>query len=262
MTIRAWTAALVVMAAAGIACSPARPRTEAAAPSGAPLRVAVSPASPPMAFDRGGELAGVEIDLAMQLGAALGRPVRFVQLPWSGLVPALLDGRADVIMSNMSVTRAREFRIAFADPYLRSGLVAAMRRGEESQYPSVERVLATSARVGAIEGTTGERFARDRLRGATVSLYPTMRDAVLELEQNRIDLLVHDLPVVGWYVSENEGDLALLPARLTEENIAWGFRPGDEALRGAANAALARWRADGTLGATLRRWLRLWPEPL
>jgi ABC-type amino acid transport substrate-binding protein len=85
---------------------------------------------------------------------------------------------------------------------------------------------------------------------------------VTELGQNRIDLFVNDLPVVGWFVSENEAELAMLRTPLTEDALAWGFRPDDDALRGAVNAVLTRWKADGTLRQLLQRWLRIWPNPL
>jgi ABC-type amino acid transport substrate-binding protein len=137
-----------------------------------------------------------------------------------------------------------------------------MRRSEASRYDTPQKALGTAARVGAVEGTTGERFARERIADATVSLYRNSYDAVEELKQHRIDLFINDLPVVGWFVSENESELALLRTPLTDDKLAWGFRPGDDALLAAANASLARWKTDGTLSRILRRWLRVWPRPL
>ena len=226
--------------------------------AGAPLRVGVSSDSPPFVYRQGDRLTGLDVDFALALGEALGRPVRFVDLQWTDQTRTLVDGRTDLIMSGMTVTRARQVRIAFSDPYLTSGLIALIRRREASSYRSRAQVLATDDRVGVIEGTTGERFVRDQMPSATTSVYPTVNAAVTELLQRRIDLVIHDAPILLWSVGANEADLDFVRQPLNEEQIAWGLRQGDEELRGAVNGVLARWRADGTLDRMLTRWLPYW----
>src|SRR5215471_14493718 len=81
-------------------------RTSSAADA-APLRVGVTPNFPPIIYKEGGQLAGAEVDFAQALGAELGRPIQFVELSWEDQIPALADGRIDIIMSSMSITRAR-----------------------------------------------------------------------------------------------------------------------------------------------------------
>jgi ABC-type amino acid transport substrate-binding protein len=92
------------------------------------LRVGVSPDAPPIAFMREGRIVGVEPDLAQALVNHFQRPLALVPMDWQSLIPALLAGRVDAIMSGMTITQAREVRVAFADPYMRSGL-APLRKG-------------------------------------------------------------------------------------------------------------------------------------
>jgi ABC-type amino acid transport substrate-binding protein len=254
-TATAWLAIAAVAAIASCGPTTPRPRTEPA------LRVGLATDSPPMAFRRDDDVVGLEPDFARRLASDLGRNVRFVALAFEDLIPALLDGRIDVIMSGMTVTPARRFRVAFADPYLESGLVGLVRRADRARFDTVEKVLRTSAPVGVRRGTTGEKFVADRMPNATVFVYPTGEAAALELRQNRIDLFVSDAPLVAWLVSANEADLAGEWNLLTHDQLAWAFRPDDVALHDAANAALARWRADGTLETIRARWLRGWPAP-
>ena len=58
-------------------------------------------------------------------------------------------------MSGMSVTPARQVRVAFSDPYMRSGLAAATRRGD---LPEVQVARRHRARLG-------ERRRAQRLDG-------------------------------------------------------------------------------------------------
>jgi polar amino acid transport system substrate-binding protein len=243
-----------------LGCAPVAPGGGQSPSPGAPLRVGVSSNSPPFVLRQGDRLTGLEIDFALALARALGRPLRLVDLEWREQVPALLDGRTDIIMSGMSVTRARAVRIAFSDPYLNSGQLALFRRADARRYRSRADVLATGDRVGVIEGTTGEKFVRENLSGAAIAVYPTVGDAVTELLQRRIDLVVHDAPILLWSMSANEGDLDFVRTPLNEEQLAWGLRQNDENLRTAVDGVLARWRADGTLDQNLTRWLPYWQK--
>lgn len=68
------------------------------------LRVGISPTYPPIAFRLDRKVRGVEIDLATMLGEELGRNVQFVELRWQRLIPELVAGNIDIIMSGMTIT--------------------------------------------------------------------------------------------------------------------------------------------------------------
>src|SRR5206468_10768739 len=106
-----------------------------AAPAGPPLRVGIMSNSPPYTSMQGGRPEGLEVDFARELVAALGQRLEFVPLPWEDQIPALLDRRTDIIMSGMTITRARELTVAFSQPYLRSGLIALVRPADRGRYP-------------------------------------------------------------------------------------------------------------------------------
>jgi polar amino acid transport system substrate-binding protein len=248
---------VVVLAATIGACAPRRP-AEPTRRAVTALRVAVPPDAPPYAYRQREGLAGLEVDFAGELAAALGRPLVLVPIAFDELISALLAGRADIAMAGMTITPAREVRIAFSDPYLRSGLLAVMRREDASRYPRPQSVLDATGTIGVVTGTTGERFVRERTRLASVSVYPTAQAAVTELGQRRVDLVVHDAPVGIWFVSGDEAHLAALLSLLDEEQLGWGMRRDDEALRAEVNRVLARWRTDGTRDRVLARWLPYW----
>ena len=63
------------------------------------LRVGVSANSPPLIFKQRNKLVGLEADLAMELATFLGKSLRFVELKWDDLIPALLENRIDIVMS-------------------------------------------------------------------------------------------------------------------------------------------------------------------
>jgi len=221
-----------------------------------PLRVGITPDYPPLIFKQGDTVAGIEPDLARKLAQELNRPVRFVSLRGDEQIPALLEKNIDIIMSGMSVTQAREIRIRFTDPYLKNGLIAAVRAEDSKKYDSRERILGSFSTVGAVKDTTGDAFLKRNFPNATrKTVFLKASDAAFELKRRALDIFIHDAPYIIWLVSENEADLTVLWEVFDEENLAWGVRKDDESLFTRLNQILKKWKEDGTLQATLARWL-------
>ncbi len=72
--------------------------------------------------DKNGELIGFELDVGRQLAEDMGVDVEFAPTAWDGIIPALVAGKFDVIISGMSVTAQRNLTINFTNPYAFSGL--------------------------------------------------------------------------------------------------------------------------------------------
>jgi ABC-type amino acid transport substrate-binding protein len=246
---------VLLLAACGTPRDPAPTHVDARGPM---LRVAVSPASPPYAFIENGQLVGLEVDFARELAGTLGRPLELVETDWTDLIPIVRSGRADIIMAGMTITRARQAQIGFSDPYLRSGLLAVMRREDAARFKTARNVLTTSEPVGVVLGTTAERFVRERAPSANVTVYPTAQAAMDELRTRRVRLVVHDAAVAIWFVAADEANLAVLLELLNEEPLGWGLLRDDEPLGTAVNEVLARWRVDGTRDRILARWVPYW----
>ena len=219
------------------------------------LVVATSGDSPPYATRRAGTITGLEVDLALEVGKVLGRPVRLVDVPWDGLFDELTSRRADVVMAGVTVTAERERRFAFAEPYLSTGIGALVRRDDLKRFGSRDAVCKSRIRVGVIRKTTGERNMRDRCPAMIPRIYETADDAVLDLTRHRIQAVVHDAPVLVYLMSQQATALDLVPMGIVDQPLAWMVRRDDTALRQALNDALATMRRDGTLARVLERWI-------
>ena len=65
------------------------------------LRVGMSTFVPWAMKDKTGKLVGFEIDVATRLAKDMGVKVEFVPTQWSGIIPALVTGKFDVIIGGM-----------------------------------------------------------------------------------------------------------------------------------------------------------------
>ncbi|MCL6286180.1 transporter substrate-binding domain-containing protein [Ruegeria sp. 2012CJ41-6] len=71
--------------------------------------------------DTNGDLIGFELDVGRKLANEMGVEVEFVPTAWDGIIPALIAGSFDVIISGMTITAQRNLTINFSDPYAWSG---------------------------------------------------------------------------------------------------------------------------------------------
>jgi polar amino acid transport system substrate-binding protein len=247
---------LVLVSLVFSACAKSKPdNQELQEPEREPLRIGMSPNYPPMIFMQEGRYAGIEADLARGLARELKRPLLFLPMKWEQLIPALMEGKIDLIMSGMTATLARKMRIDFTDPYFTARLVGAMRSTDKEKYPSKESILNTQSSVGVIPGTTSDAFVQRNLPKARRVAIAEIRHAALELKTMKIDLFISDGPGVVWLVSENEAELAGFWEALAEEPLAWGVRRGDQEMLTSVNRILEKWKNDGTMDKVLTRWL-------
>jgi polar amino acid transport system substrate-binding protein len=218
------------------------------------LRIGITPTLAPIAFQRNGQLAGIEVDLARALAKALGRTPRFIELPWEKQIDALMANQTDLIMSGMSITPARQMRVAFTEPYMRSGQTALVRR---SELASLQLTLFTSQhRIGVQPGTTGEYYVQQQFSKAEVKLFKTPAAGAQALIKGHIDAFIHDAPANWWLASVHESEgLTVIPRYLTEEYVAWAARKNDTALVEAANRWIATARKNGELQRLIGHWI-------
>lgn len=104
--------------------------------TGKPLRVAVDATREPFCFkDASGQVCGLDGELARRIAIKLGRPVEFYDAKFAALIPALQSGKADVIISMMSVTEERKKSVNFTIPYYKQKVVMLVRTGKGEGAP-------------------------------------------------------------------------------------------------------------------------------
>ena len=220
------------------------------------LRVGVSTNAPPMVFIQNQAIVGLEPDLAKAFAASINRRTRFVVLDWKDQIQALLENRIDIIMSGMSVTPLRQVRIAFSNSYFRSGQMALIRDRDRHRFTKGYYSIGSATNIGVVKGTTGEFFARKRFYNANIKPYETARQGVADLLIHRINVLIHDAPIILVLASENETNgLTPIFSLLTEEYLAWGLRKNDTDLLNSANRFIANAQKDGRLKKLINQWI-------
>ena len=131
------------------------------------MRVGLSTFKPWAMRDKKGDLIGFEIDLANKLAADMDVDVEFIPTAWDGIIPSLVGGKFDIIISGMSVKTSRNMTLNFTDPVIYSGLALIsnieMTKGFTLEDYNNENVIL-SVRRGTTPATTlAELFPKAQL---------------------------------------------------------------------------------------------------
>jgi len=221
------------------------------------LRVAVSTNYPPVIFKENGIVKGMEADFAKELANELGYSVEFVETDWNQILPTLRSGRADIIMSGMSITPERSSYVSFTTPIMNISQMLLIRKNEIAKFrkPGNRYYIHSNMKVGVSEGTTGEQLARKYLPGNRVHVFENVKIGGQALRAGKIDCYVHDSPTIWSYAMKNDRDLIGVYWKLSDEKMAWAVRKNNFALLNAVNKVLKKWRYSGKSARIVSKWI-------
>ena len=145
-----------------------------------------------------GTLVGAEIEIAQQIGQALGVRVEFIEDAdsFDAVVDLVAAARADIGISKLSQTYRRLHRVRFSEPYvtLRHALLfnrAAIAR-EANGRPPAAVLQRYHGRIGVIAASAYVDFAKSNFPEAIVVEEPTWDDAVASLLAGRVEAIYRD----------------------------------------------------------------------
>ena len=200
-------------------------------------------------------IIGFEVDLAEALGRELGRPSRFVQNQWDGLIPGLLRGNYDLALNGLEITPDREQVIRFSLPYYATSEQLSVRK-EESSIDSLDDLKGRI--VGTLKASLAQRIL-ERVGGIDVRSYEGQINAYEDLANGRLDAVLMDWPIAVYYSRPNPA-LKFTGPPIGRLEYGIGVRPEDPRLLGAVNEALLKLIREGELRRIYDTW-GLWnPE--
>ena len=86
------------------------------------LVVGITGNQPPLsATAKDGNVIGLDADIARAISSNMGVKLTFSKMTFAELLPALENGKVDLIISSMTMTLERNLKVAFVGPYYVSG---------------------------------------------------------------------------------------------------------------------------------------------
>jgi polar amino acid transport system substrate-binding protein len=112
--------------------------------------------------DKDGNMVGFEVDVATKLAEDMGVDVEFVPTEWSGIIPALLTGKFDVIIGGMGITTERALKVNYSVPYEVTGMDCVVSRemlpGADSLEDLNKEDVIIAVRMGGTPTNAAKKF--------------------------------------------------------------------------------------------------------
>ncbi|MCR5303487.1 MAG: amino acid ABC transporter substrate-binding protein [Lachnospiraceae bacterium] len=208
---------------------------------------------PPFGFvEDGGNVEGFDIDLAREVCDRIGVKLVLQPINWDAKLDELEQGRIDCIWNGLSVNKERAELMTLSKPYLRNELIFVVLA--DSDIRSIDEI--SGKRVGMQAGSTGlDVFnASDRCSDMVGIASEDNLDLLRKLREGSLDAVLIDSVFAYYCLDKYYSDMRVLPGNLADEEIAVGFRKGDNALKNGVERALKEMKADGTLNEISMRW--------
>lgn len=192
------------------------------------LRVGMSTFKPWAMKDKTGQLIGFEIDVATRLAKDVGVQIEFVPTQWSGIIPALLTGKFDVIIGGMSITSERNLKVNFSIPYDYGLMSMVASKKLASGYKGIEDFNRPEVIVTARLGTTAAAVANNHMPQAQKKFFDNEAQVVQEVVNGKAHAAVATAPLPAEQASKYP-DKLFLPIKdpIAKEPIGFAVRKGD-----------------------------------
>ena len=231
------------------------------------LRIGLSTFVPWAMRDKKGDLIGFEIDVGKRVAADMGVEVEHIPTAWDGIIPALLAGKFDVIISGMSITMKRNLTVNFTHPYANTGyiLVASTAMAQKKGLKTLEDYNSSDITIATRRASTGAIAAQKNFPKAKLIYFDDGTMGIQEAANGKVDATTSTPPKAAYDIEKRPGKLFVVDkALMSPTREAFAVRKGDPDVLNWFNNWIDNVKASGWLQERHAYWFttREWADQL
>jgi polar amino acid transport system substrate-binding protein len=220
------------------------------------LVIATEMQFPPFDISDNGTYKGVDRDLIDAVAKELGVKVKYLDLPWTSILPGLEAKKFDLCIAPVTITKERMKRYLFTVP-IADATAALMKRANDESIMKPEDIAGKT--VGGQKGTSQlaqlKEFASKLSKPVEIKEYVDNNQSYADLAAGRVDASVNSFPNLAYAVAQRSDTFAMvLPPFGAPTYFSWVGRLDDKSLIDAVNAAILKTESDGTMVAIQKTW--------
>lgn len=230
------------------------------------LKLGIEATYPPFVMQTtDGSLAGFEPDLATEMCKRMKADCEFEPMEFKALIPSLIGGRLDMIVSQLTPLPERLERTEFTIPMIFNPEGFVVSKTWSAGYQNAD---FTGKKIGANRGTSQAKYIKTNYPDATLKEYDNIDEIKLDLLSGRLDAAFGGK--LSWaygFVEKPVGaDWKLSPedfwAAGEKKGMSWAAQKGNTELVKRANEALRSIIADCTYTKFRKKYMaqRFLPE--
>jgi ABC-type amino acid transport substrate-binding protein len=210
-----------------------------------------------------GKVEGFSVDLGNEIAKRLGLKLTTPTVDFVAELQGLSAGRYDIADSGIWPDPERQKQFLFTPPVASTGFVATTLKqnlGRVKGLPDVKGL-----RIGAVQGSTREQWAvqnKAKLGYKSLRAYPGASQAVQDLQNGGIDMIVDDPLLAYYYIKQNPGQITTAGKTILAHPLSMAFKNGNTQVQQKVNGVLQKMLDDGTVSQLQKKyWGRCIPTP-
>ena len=226
------------------------------------IQLAADPSYPPSTFkDDSGKIVGIGPDLAAAVTAKAGLKIKWVEVPFDGMLGGLQAKRFAASWAGWSITAERLQILNFVT-FLKGGTSVLVKSGNPTGVKAVEDLCGKNVAVQT--GTTQAQQVLDELQKKceaagkakiTDVQLPQQTNVNQAVATGRAEALLADNSLTAYQAKIQPGVFEAVPSILIQPvDVGVAIPKSDSRLTDALAAAFNAIIADGTYGKVLARW--------
>lgn len=220
--------------------------------SGVTLKVGTDTSFVPFCFpDENNVYTGFDIELLEAVSDYLGFEYELSPMDFTALLMSVQTGKLDMGLAGITITDERKEVMDFADPYYDAGLQILVKSDNEDikQIADLE-----GKKIALKEGTASVEYVNENVADCTVTTFPNIEAAYMEVQRGAADAVVYDAPNMLYYTNQNPDSGCKVVGDLVDGCQYGIVLQKDSEYTEYINAALAKFHEDGTYDAIYEKW--------
>ena len=198
----------------------------------------------PYEYYDGGEVVGVDVDIAKEIAKYLGKTLVVKDIAFDSIINEVKTGKADFGAAGISYSDDRAKNVDFSINYSVSKQVVIV-----SNNSNINNVNSISNKKIAVQlGSIADTYVTDNFKNVSIVRQKKYLAAIEDLKAGKVDCVVMDELPAKEIVSTNNG-IKILDGSLTNDSYGMIVKKGNKELLGAINTVLQKLKDEGKINS-------------
>ena len=197
----------------------------------------------PYEYVKNNEIVGVDVDIAREIAAAMGKELEIKDVAFDSLINELNSGKADFAAAGMSITEERKKEVDFSIEYVSSKQVVVVRK----DYNKIKSVNDLNGKTISVQlGSVADTYVTKNFKNSKIVRQKKFLSAAEDVKAKKSECIIMDVLPAKELV-KNNSELTILKIELFTDKYAIAVKKGNTELLNKINEVLEKLIEEGKI---------------
>lgn len=197
----------------------------------------------PYEYHDGSGIVGVDVDIAHEIAAAMGKELEIKDVAFDSLINELNSGKADFAAAGMSINEERKKEVDFSIEYVSSKQVVVVRK----DYNKIKNINDLNGKTISVQlGSVADTYVTKNFKNSKIVRQKKFLSAAEDVKAKKSECIIMDVLPAKELV-KNNSELTILKIELFTDKYAIAVKKGNTELLNKINEVLEKLIEEGKI---------------